>query len=200
MSSLANRTITLVFSSSLNYAVTFLSPIFLVRILDVNTYGQYREFIVYSTLVITFVSFGIKSNLLYFIPNKPNLKKYFISNSVFLLLLFSIVGLTIVFLLRSYIESATSFNFIPFLILYVFCFQNIDILDTFWLSVKRSDYVLYWSSSNAVIRTSALIFVAYLTKSIWSILYLMILLEILKTSITIFYLLRKRLFTFRINI
>ena len=199
MSSITNRTLTLVLSESLKFAVQFLSPIFLVRILDVNTYGQYREFIVYSTLVIAFISFGVKSNLLYFVSKDIRNKKYYVTNTIYLLLLFSVVGLLIIFLFQSYISKLSSFNFVPLLIIYVFCFQNIDLLDNYWLSIKRSDYVLYWATSNALIRTLALLIVAYITKDIISIIYLMIVLEILKTAFTILYISKAKLFTWKID-
>ncbi|MEO8400110.1 MAG: oligosaccharide flippase family protein [Ignavibacteriaceae bacterium] len=199
MSSLTRRTITLVISESLNYAVTFLSPIFLVRLLDIETYGQYREFIVYSSLILAFMSFGIKSNLLYFISKNPTKRNSFLTNTVYLLFIFSLVGLIIVFFLKSYIQNITSYNFIFLLMVYVFCFQNIDLLDSYWLAIKRSDYVLYWSSTNAIIRTALLLVVTYVTRNIWDIIYLLIILEILKTTFTIFYILRKKLFNWKLN-
>ncbi len=59
MASLTKRTVTLVISETLKYSVQFLSPILLVRILDKEVYGQYKEFIVYSSLLLTFISFSI---------------------------------------------------------------------------------------------------------------------------------------------
>ena len=200
MSSITNRTITLVISETLNFAVQFLSPIFLVRILDINTYGQYREFIVYSSLILSFASFSIKTNLLYFISKDESKKRDYLSNTIYLLLFFSLIGVLIVFFLRYYLLSILSFNFIPVLIIYIICYQNTDILDSYWLSIKRSDLVLYWSSSNAIVRTSSLILTAYFTHSIWNIIYLLIILEILKTLFTLSYIIKNKLFTWKINV
>ena len=199
MSSLTNRTLTLALSETLNFAVQFLSPIFLVRILNVTAYGQYREFIVYSSLILAFLSFSIKSNLLYFIAKDPKNESGYVSNTVFLLLFFSILGLTIVYLLKPYLERITSYDFITLLIIFIFCYQNIDILDTYFVAIKRSDYVLYWSVGNAVLRTTALLLVAYLTRSVISILYLLICLEVIKTSITLTILLKRKILKLKIN-
>ncbi len=200
MASITKRILTLVLSESLNYAVIFLSPIFLVRILDLKTYGQYREFMVYAGLAVSFVSFGIKSNLLYFISKDPKNKSIFITNTIYLLLIFSVIGLIIIFFLRSYIDTLFSYNFIYLLMLYIFCFQNVDLLDNYFLSIKRSDYVLYWASSNAIIRTFALIGVAYLTHDIWSIIYLLIILEIIKSIFTLFIVFKHKLMIWKINL
>ncbi len=200
MSSLTKRTLTLALSESLRFAVQFLSPIFLTRILDIKVYGQYKEFIVYSSLMLAFASFSIKTNLLYFISKDEKNEKIYIGNTIILLLIFSFTGALIVFIFQSYFKSITSYNFIYFLIAYIICYQNIDILDSYWLAKKRSDFVLYWASSNAIVRTGALILVAYLSKNIYSIIYLLIFLEIIKTSITITYLVKKKLFSIVISV
>ena len=57
MSSRANRITILAISKLLNYAVQFLAPILLVRILDREAYGQYKEFFVYASLIATFLNF-----------------------------------------------------------------------------------------------------------------------------------------------
>ncbi len=191
--SLTKRTFTLVLSESLNYAVQFFSPIFLVRILDVNAYGQYKEFIVYSTLLLTFISFSVKSNLLYFISKDPDREKKYVSNTVLLIFIFSVLGLAIVFLFRNYILDLTTFNFITLLIAYIFFFQNIDFLDSYWLGKKRTDLVLYWSTTNTILRTGAIILAAYLTKDVITIIYVMIGLQILRSLFTLFYTLKKKL-------
>lgn len=193
MASLTKRTFILAFSQSLTFAVQFLSPIFLVRILDQTAYGQYKEFIVYSSLMLSFISFSIKSNLLYFISVNPGNDRKYVSNTVFLLFGFSLVGVAAVYLAGSYLRHLTTFNFIWPLMIYIFCFQNIDLLDTLFLSKKRSDYVLYWSGCNIIVRTALLIYVAYRTRDVMDIIYLMIVLEIAKSGFTVFYLLKNRL-------
>ena len=71
MSSRTNRVTILAISKLLNFAVQFLTPIFLVRIIDRELYGQYKEFFVYASLIGTFIAFSIKYNLLYFISKNP---------------------------------------------------------------------------------------------------------------------------------
>jgi O-antigen/teichoic acid export membrane protein len=193
MASLTKRTLILAISQSLTFAVQFLSPIFLVRILDQTAYGQYKEFIVYSSLMLSFISFSIKSNLLYFIPINPGNDRKYVSNTVFLLFGFSLIGVAVIYFARGYIQRLTTYNFVLLLMIYIFCYQNIDLIDTLFLAKKRSDYVLYWSTVNIIIRTALLIYVAYRTMDVLDIIYLMIALEVAKTGFTLFYLLKNRL-------
>ena len=60
MSSRTSRVTILATSNLLNFAVQFLTPLFLVRILNRELYGQYKEFFVYAALVGSFISFSIK--------------------------------------------------------------------------------------------------------------------------------------------
>jgi O-antigen/teichoic acid export membrane protein len=199
MASLTQRTLILALSQTLNFAVQFLSPIFLVRILDKSAFGQYKEFIVYTSLALSFINFGIKSNLLYFISVNPGNDRRYVTNSVFLLFIFSLIGIAAILLFQGQLRSILTFDFIYFLILYIFFNQNIDLLDAFFLSKKRSDYVLYWSASNIILRTTSLILVAYYTRDIVQILFLLVALEALKSSFTLIYLLKNKLLGWQVD-
>ncbi|RJQ87508.1 MAG: polysaccharide biosynthesis protein [Desulfobacteraceae bacterium] len=200
MASLTQRTLILAFSQTLNFAVQFLSPVFLVRILDQTAYGQYKEFIVYSSLTLSFISFGIKSNLLYFISVNPGNDRKYVTNTVYLLFGFSLIGVVAIYFLRGYIEGLTTYNFVLLLMAYIFFYQNIDLLDTLFLSKKRSDQVLYWSTCNIIVRTALLIYVAYRTRDVLQIVYLLIALEAAKSFFTVLYLLRKKLLGWRVDL
>ncbi len=199
MSSRTNRITILAISKFLNYAVQFLTPIFLVRILDREAYGQYKEFFVYVSLISTFLNFSIKYNLLYFISKDPGNESRYSTNSVFLLLLTSTIGLAIVYLSKGYFLEITTYDFIIPLIIYLFFFQNLDIIDSYWLAKKKSRYVLYYSLSRAVIRVVVVVVTAYLSNDILTIIYILILLEILKFLFILFYLLHKNLLSFKID-
>jgi O-antigen/teichoic acid export membrane protein len=199
MASMTQRTFILAFSQLFNFAVQFMSPIFLVRLLDKTTFGQYREFLVYSAISLSFIGFGVKGNLMYFISVDPANEKKFVTNTTFLLLAFSLIGITVIYFLRNQIGNLTTYNFIFLLMLYIFCYQNIDLLDTLLLARKRSDHVLYWTSANIIIRTGTLIWVAYRTNDVLRIIYLLILLEVAKTIFTVAYLLKNRLLGMRID-
>ena len=199
MSSRANRITILAISKLLNYAVQFLAPILLVRILDREAYGQYKEFFVYASLIATFLNFSITSNLLFFVSKDPKNEAGFVTNTSFLLLFTSAIGLVIVFSSKVYFLRITTYDFIYPLIAYLFFFQNLDFIEPYWLAKKKSKYVLYYSFTRAIIRVICVVITAYFTHNVLTIIYVLTVLEVLKFLLVLFYLLHKKLFTLKIN-
>ena len=71
MASFGKRTVFLTLSRFANYGLMVISPIILVRLLNVHDFGRYREFLVYSVILQTLASFSINDSLLYFVPRHP---------------------------------------------------------------------------------------------------------------------------------
>lgn len=181
MSVLFSRGIILGFSRTINYAVQFLSPIILVRILDVTAYGQFREFLLYAMFAVTIISFSIKGNLLYFIPRDAAKERLYVTNSVLMLFVSSLLGLLVLLFAKSWLIKNSSFNFIGLLAVYVLFYVNLDIVESFWLSKKRSDYVLKYSTTLVVARLLSVVFAAYWSRDVLFVIYAMIAVEIAKT-------------------
>ena len=199
MSSRANRITILAISKLLNYAVQFLTPILLVRILDREAYGQYKEFFVYVALIATFLNFQITYNLLFFVAKDPKNERSFVSNTAFLLFLTSFIGLLIVYFLKGYLLRITTYDFVYPLIAYLFFFQNLDFIESYWLAKKKSKYVLYYSFIRASIRVTCVIITAYFTHNVLIIVYVLIILEIIKFILVLFYLIYKNLISLKFN-
>jgi O-antigen/teichoic acid export membrane protein len=199
MSSRTNRVTILAISKLLNFAVQFLTPILLVRIIDRELYGQYKEFFVYASLLGTFISFSIKYNLLYFISKNPKGIKHYVSNTIFLELVICVLGVIIIYIFQSSIISASSFNFFFLLVIYLIITRNFDFLEPFWLSQKKSNYVFYYSFIFAVIRVISIVVIAYLTRDLILILYMVIALEFLRLLFSIAYSIFKKLIVLQVN-
>ena len=199
MSSRTNRVTILAVSKLLNFAVQFLTPIFLVRIIDRELYGQYKEFFVYASIIGAFIAFSIKDNLLYFISKNPKGIKYYVTNTIFLEFIACLLGIIAVYIFKSNLIHASSFNFFFFLVAYLITTKNFDFLETFWLSQKKSSYVFYYSFIFAVLRVVFIIVTAYLTKDVISILYTVILFELLRLLFSIAYSIFKKLIVLKLN-
>jgi O-antigen/teichoic acid export membrane protein len=197
MSSRTKRVTILAVSKLLNFAVQFLTPIFLVRILDRELYGQYKEFFVYTSLIGSFISFSIKYNLLYFIAKNANGIKYYVSNTILLESFTCFVGVIIVFFFQNDIIQASSYNFFFLLIIYLVLTTNFDFLEPLWLSQKKSNYVLYYSLAFAVLRVVFVVAAAYITRNVISILYTVLFFEFLRLLFGISYSLYKKLLVFK---
>lgn len=157
MPSLIKSTAILAFARITNFSLLFLSPVLLVRFLDTRTFGQYREFMVYATLISMLAAFSVKSNLLYFIPKDPDRSKGYVSNTIWIVLGTSIVACMILFLFRDPLLASTSFDFFIPLSIYVLLFTNLDFLESYWLAKKQPNNVFYYSVVRTIVRLSAVL-------------------------------------------
>lgn len=180
MSSLTARSIVLTTSRLLNFSILLFSPILLVRILDIETYGIYREFILYALLLVTVITPGIRPNLLFFIPKDEKNQYIYAQNTILLILFTSSVGLLFLYLCKPLIIQFFSFDYLHLLMFYVFFYINLDIMENFWLAKKQTNYVFYYSTSVQIIRISAIVISAYQTQNIITILQTMVIVELVK--------------------
>ena len=164
----------------MNYSVMLLSPIFLVRIFDMHAYGQYREFILYATLIAGVIEFTINTNLIYFVPKYPDRERQSVTHTAFLILIASSVGLIAVYIFKGLILARTSYDFIAPLIVYLFFFLNFEFFENYWLGKKRTDYVLYYSSGRVIVRTVALLVSAYVSRDVMTVIRTLIVVECVK--------------------
>jgi O-antigen/teichoic acid export membrane protein len=197
LASLTRRTLILALCRALNYGVILLSPIFLVRIFDVTSYGQYREFVLYYFLITGLLIFSVGVNPLYFIAKYPEKARQIISHTAIILFAISIVGSIGVFLARNYILDRTSYDFIAALILYVFFFLNLEYFESYSLGRKRSDHVLYYSATRALLRIATIITVAYFTRSVIAVIWAIVALEVLKCIFML--IVSRKLFTLKLD-
>ena len=199
MPSRTTRVTILAVSKLLNFAVQFLTPLFLVRILNRELYGQYKEFFVYASLLGTFIAFSIKYNLLYFVAKNPKGIKFYVSNTIFLEFAVCLAGIIIIYFFQNSIIKSSSFNFFFILIGYLIITKNFDFLEAFWLSQKKSNYVLYYSFIFAALRVIFVVITAYLTKNVISILYTVLFFEFLRLLFSVIFSLYKKLLVFKLE-
>jgi len=189
LSSLTSRSTVLAFARLLNYAVLLFSPLFLVRMLDVETYGMYREFVLYSLVAARIMLSGIPPNLLYFIPKSPEKEDSYVINTFVFTLSTTLVGISLILLFRNWLATRISFDFTSLMAWYVFFYVNLDIVESYWLAKKRSDYVFAYSTALPVLRMSVVIISAYLTSDVEKMILSMLVLEALKfTGLAIWWL------------
>ncbi|MBN1884451.1 MAG: oligosaccharide flippase family protein [Candidatus Krumholzibacteriota bacterium] len=184
---MTRRTSILIVCRVANYAVLLLSPIFLVRIFDVEAYGQYREFVLYAMLFSQILLFGVNPNLIYFIPKHPGRERESITHTALFTLTTSTVGVAAILLGRDLIIDRTSLDFIAPLALYTFFFLNLDFLEYYWLGRKRSDYVLYYTTTRTLLRMAAIIVTAWTTRSVTAVIWALTLAEGVKWLFLFFY-------------
>ena len=199
MTSFFKRTLILLICRILDYAMMILSPIFLVRILDKQQYGQYREFLLYAMLFANLLGMTVKRNLLFFIPLSPSDEKDYLGGTNLLTLGCWLLTSLAILIFKPFILANTSFDFVWILIVYLFVFLNFDYLDMYWLAHKRSDYVLYYSVSRVGGRVASIIIASYVFRTVYAALYAMIIFETIKCIATFIFLNNLKLLIFRIK-
>jgi O-antigen/teichoic acid export membrane protein len=189
VASLTKRTIILIICRVFNFGVLALSPLFLVRIFDIRSYGQYREFVLYALMISGVIEFSINTNLIYFIPKYPGRERQSVTHTTLLILAASTLGLVALYLLRGVILARTSYDFVLPLILFIFFNLNLDFFENYWLGRKRTDYVLYYSSARVTVRTAAIIVSAAVSRDVMVVLKTMVIVEFAK-CLFVFFMLR----------
>ena len=195
MSSLITRSVVLAFSRVTNYGILIISPIFLVRLLDVEQFGQYREFLLYATLLSSVLGFAINKSLLYFLPKFPLEQHLYITQASLFAFAFCAIGIGLLFLAKGLLLAVISFDFIIPLALYLLFFLNLDFVEAYALAKKRADYVLYYSSIRLLIRISVVVVTAYYTRNVVAIIYSIIVVEALRFVLVFSFALKRRLIT-----
>ncbi len=197
MSSLAARSLVLAVARLLNQGVMMLSPILLVRILDMEEYGRYRQFTVLAMFLIALAGFSITGNINYFVARSPRDAATYVTNSCFLLLLTTLVVSAVVAVGHAWIVPKEIMEHWLLLVAYVFLYVNLDLVTSYWLANKRSDAVLFYSLGQVILRLAAIVISAYVSGSVGTIFLTMVLLEAAKTSGLYIWLRRRKLLHFR---
>jgi O-antigen/teichoic acid export membrane protein len=193
MPGLMSRGFILTVSRVSNFAIIVLSPLFLVRILDVEEYGKYQEFMIYAMIFVTICAFGIDSSLTYFLPRYPDKEREFVSQNSALILISSSTCMAILILARQLFLEIATYDFVLPLAAYVFCFVNLNWLEYYWIAKRRTDLVLYYSAARLILRVSVLLVVAYITRDVEKILWSLVCVEALRMVLVGVFLLRAKL-------
>lgn len=190
-----SRGVVLTASRVSNFAILTLSPLLLVRILDVEGYGRYQEFMIYATLLVAVCSFGIDSSLTYFLPKYPDQERKFVTQNSLVILAWSAICLGVLVAAREPFLRLASYDFVYPLAVYVFCFVNLNWLEYYWIAKRRTDLVLYYSAGRLLARVTVLLVVAWLTRDVERILWSLVAVEAFRVLLVGGYLAYARLLT-----
>ena len=86
MSSFVSRGAVLASARLLNQALALLSPLLLVRLLEISEYGRYRQFMATAMFITSLAGFALSANLNYLIARSPERQPVDITNTCMLML------------------------------------------------------------------------------------------------------------------
>lgn len=168
----------------MNQGLVLISPIILVRLLTVEDFGRYREFLVYVTLLISIAGFGINSSLLRFIPNNPQSGWRFVNQAVLMTFTSSVLVTGSTLVLDLLLGGRLIGEYAVWVALYVFLFVNLDFWEFLWLAEKRSFAVLGYTTARITARIVVVTTTAALTRDINAIIISLVCLEAVRLAVS----------------
>ncbi len=184
MSGVAKQAIIISVSRFANFGLMLVSPIILVRLLSVEDFGRYREFLVYSGVLLSFATFGITTSLLYFVPGHTEKMWQYVRQTTHLTAASSLIVVAVVAILDLVTGGALVGRFLLPLIAYTLVFANIDFWEFLWLATRRPIAVFAYTSGRLVARMVVVIAAAYFLGTVNGIIWSLVSLECMRLIIS----------------
>ncbi len=166
----------------MNQGLVVISPILLVRLLTVEEFGRYREFLLYAGLLTTICAFGINNSLLYFIPSRPDCVRQMVRQATVMTFGTSVlvVGGT---LLADYFSNGAILGGLELPVaLYVLLFVNLDFWEFYWLSRKQPVPVFAYTTGRLIARILVVVTAAWIWRDTMPIVWSLIGLEAVRIA------------------
>jgi len=184
MSGVGNRAAILTLSRLANYGLMLISPIILVRLLTVEQFGRYREFLLYSSVLASIAVFSINDSLLYCIPAQPLSRWRTVRQTTVLIIASSVLTALAV----AAIDFATGGHVLGSLLvpvcLYTLLCVNLDFWDYYWVATDRAGWVFVYSAVRLGARVAVATVTAALTHDVPAIIWALMALEAFRLLVT----------------
>lgn len=141
----------------LNQALALISPMLLVRLLDIVEYGRYRQFMSTAMLVASLGGFALAANLNYLLARSPERAATDITKTTVLMSLVAAISALAVVILRPWLVPAEIGTSWLLLATYVFLFLNLEVMVSYWLAHGKSLPVMIYTLVLTVWRLGTLL-------------------------------------------
>lgn len=177
MAPLAHRAAYLSLARLANYGLMLLSPIVLTRVLSVEDFGHYREFLLYGTILQAVGGFAIGDSLLYFIPTHPESPWRIVRQTAVLTFCATLATSAILVAADLATGGAVVGPYLWQLVLYLMLSTNLDFWEMYWLANHRSAAMFGYTASRLVVRLLVVTIVATATRDVATIIWSLIAVE-----------------------
>ncbi len=181
----------------LNQALALLSPLLLVRLLEIAEYGRYRQFMATAMFITSLAGFALAANLNYLIARSPERQTIDLTNTCLLMLGVSLVSALLVIALRQWIVPPEIAGSWLLLAVYVFLFLNLEVLVSYWLAHGQSVQVMGYTLAITVWRLATLLAATFWLRDMEMIFVTLVCAEALKNLWIYAWLRRRGLLVFR---
>lgn len=177
MAGLGRQTVVLTAARLANYGLLFISPIILVRLLSVEQFGEYRQFIVYATFLQLVAAFSFAESLLYFVPHYAGSPWRVVAQTSLLTALSSAAVVTVLVAADLISGRKVVGPYLLPLAAYVMLFVNLDFWEYFLLATRRPMSVFAYSAARLTARVLVLVVVALKTSDVRAMIWALVALE-----------------------
>ena len=180
MRKIAHQAAVLSIARMANFGLMIISPLVLVRFLTVTEFGQYREFLLYISLLGSIASFSISESLLYFIPLHPGSTWRIVRETTVLTAIISSVVVVAFVAIDLLVPGGLVGPYLLPVALYVLLFVNVDCWEIFWIATGRPTAVFAYTAGRLTVRMLVVVCVAVMTTNVTAIIWSLIGLEALR--------------------
>lgn len=175
--SIANRTAILTLSRLANYGLMLISPILLVRLLDVESFGRYREFLLYGSILQSLAGFSINDSVLYCVPANPRSPWRIARQTIALTFASSVLVMLALIAIDTAAAGAAVNGYLWPLVAYTMFSVNLDFWEFFWLANRQPGRLFAYSATRLIVRVTVAVAAAALTHSVMTIVWSLVALE-----------------------
>jgi len=197
MSSFVSRGAVLASARLLNQALALLSPLLLVRLLDIVDYGRYRQFMALAVLITSLGGFALAANLTYLLARSPERSALDVTKTCVLMFGLAVVSALVVVIARDWLVPSEIAGSWWLLALYVFMFLNLEVVVAYWLAQRRSLEVMQYTLAVTAWRLGTLLGAALCFHDVEMIFVSIVCAETLKNLAIYRWLRRRGLLVFR---
>jgi O-antigen/teichoic acid export membrane protein len=192
VSGIGNRAAVITITRLMNHGLMLISPMLLTRMLSVEQFGQYREFLLYATLLGALAAFNISNSLLRFVAHQPEHRQQFVDQA----LLMTFGTTTLVLLgtaaLNWIFDGALVGDYMLPLAILTFLYVNFDYWEQMWLAQRRIGAVFAYTSGRLIARMITVVTAAWLTSDVRVIIWSLVALETVRFVAAVFVWARQR--------
>jgi len=182
VTSLARQAVVVGASRLLNQGLMVLSPLLLVRLLAVDDFGRYREFLLYATVLGNLAAFSLPNSLLYFVGRQPAGAAGYARRVAIAMAVASLAAACGMAVVDALLPRPALGDMLLPCVAYVLCFANLDFWEHLWLAQREPSRVMLYTASRLAARTALVVLVAWATHDVAWMLWSLVVLEALRLA------------------
>lgn len=164
----------------MNQGLILISPMLLTRLLTVEEFGQYREFLLYASVLEVIAGYNIFTSLLRFVAHQPEHRQQFVDQSLLMVLGTSTLVIAGTALLNWIFDGALVGGYMLPLGIFIFVYVNVDFWEHMWLAQRRVGAVFAYTTGRLVARIVTVVTAAWLSGDVQVIIWSLVTLETLR--------------------